>query len=100
MRATGQEGELVFQGSVPYGALLQAFEHKKNSASAWSMVMQRKGDNRKKEFLKMRGPKGIGQAEMAVSAVDDTGSTRCAFVKVHSPIGGRKGRHKPERDAL
>lgn len=74
---TDDETSAVFQGSVPHAALVQAFEHKKNSTSAWDMVMHRQADNRRKEFLKMRGPKGVGQAEMAVCpATESVGGNR------------------------
>ncbi|KNC87882.1 hypothetical protein SARC_00016 [Sphaeroforma arctica JP610] len=56
----------IFQGSVPYPLLLQAFNKKVNAAS-WNPLVTKSCDSM--EFLKMRGPKGVGQAEMAVSRV-------------------------------
>eukprot|EP01134_Creolimax_fragrantissima_P003518 CFRG3518T1 len=62
----------IFQGSVPYSMLLQAFQ-KKASASSWNPLVVKSWDSM--EFLKMRGPNGVGQAEMAVCKVQsDTSS--------------------------
>lgn len=59
----------------------QAYEAKRNSVSAWEVFSQaRSGDNRRKEFLKMRGPKGIGQAEMAVSVVCSSNEWLLGFI--------------------
>lgn len=40
--------------------------------SAWEVFSKNARDTRRKEFLKMRGPRGIGQAEMAVSIVSES----------------------------
>eukprot|EP00123_Amoebidium_parasiticum_P021689 comp71897_c0_seq1/m.48158 comp71897_c0_seq1/g.48158 ORF comp71897_c0_seq1/g.48158 comp71897_c0_seq1/m.48158 type:complete len:361 (-) comp71897_c0_seq1:81-1163(-) len=65
----------MFQGSVSHAALMQAYGNKKSSGSAWEGFAQLMKTTRRMEFLKMRGPKGIGQAEMAVSIVEETPPT-------------------------
>jgi hypothetical protein len=52
-----------------HGAPSQAYQNKRNGVSAWELFSKNARDTRRKEFLKMRGPRGVGQAEMAVSIV-------------------------------
>ncbi|KAL8618995.1 hypothetical protein ACOMHN_018377 [Nucella lapillus] len=65
----------IFQGSVRYESLKRTYD---NRTSMTSRVMQRMSfglysDRRRVEFMKMRGPRSKGHAQMAVSRVKGSG---------------------------
>eukprot|EP00123_Amoebidium_parasiticum_P000084 comp10216_c0_seq1/m.5035 comp10216_c0_seq1/g.5035 ORF comp10216_c0_seq1/g.5035 comp10216_c0_seq1/m.5035 type:complete len:342 (-) comp10216_c0_seq1:159-1184(-) len=84
----------IFQGSVPYTALLQAYHTKKTNNKQWEIPFMR--TERKTEFLKLRGPRGVGQAQMAVSMLEEepppspqpTGAVRRLFSATLDMFGG------------
>eukprot|EP00124_Ichthyophonus_hoferi_P000476 Ihof_evm6s18 gene=Ihof_evmTU6s18 len=61
----------IFQGSVSHDALMRAYTNKKSSVSAWEGFAQLIKSTQRMEFLKMKGPKGVGQAEMAVCIAEE-----------------------------
>eukprot|EP00124_Ichthyophonus_hoferi_P001368 Ihof_evm2s69 gene=Ihof_evmTU2s69 len=58
----------IFQGSVPYTELAQSYQKKKRYHRHWDLPFLPVDD--KPEFINMRGPRGMGYAQMAVSLLD------------------------------
>lgn len=58
----------IFSGAVTHGQLMASYKSRKSGRRFRS---QKSNRERNLEFLNMRGPRGVGHAEMAVSQVED-----------------------------
>lgn len=64
----GKIRSTIFSGAVTYSQLMASYKSRKSGQKYRS---SRSNKERKMEFLNMRGPRGVGHAEMAVSQVED-----------------------------
>ncbi|CAJ0578612.1 unnamed protein product, partial [Mesorhabditis spiculigera] len=64
---------VTFLGSIRYEVLKQVYDAKASSSWGWAQRLV-KDDKRRKEFVRMRGPRGKGYAEMAVARVPGCGT--------------------------
>ena len=62
----------IFSGAVTHSQLMASYKSRKSGRRYRSSRSKRE---RKMEFLNMRGPRGIGHAEMAVSQVETESPT-------------------------
>eukprot|EP00128_Syssomonas_multiformis_P001597 Colp12_sorted_trinity150504_noHs@10722 len=74
----------LFQGSVSYDALRNAFDSKRNNTTWGYMIPTTK---RRVEFLMLRGPHGKGEAQMAVSVQDSSSEQKGTSAYLRSAIG-------------
>ncbi|CAJ0931266.1 unnamed protein product, partial [Mesorhabditis belari] len=63
---------VTFLGSIRYEVLKQVYDAKASSTWGWAQRLV-KDDKRRREFVRMRGPRGKGYAEMAVARVPGCG---------------------------
>ncbi|GMT06336.1 hypothetical protein PENTCL1PPCAC_28510 [Pristionchus entomophagus] len=68
----GQRESAIFLGSIKYEVLKQVYDTNASSTWQWASKLVRPG-GRRQEFVRMRGPRGKGFAEMAVMRVPNCG---------------------------
>uniref|UniRef100_A0A915HKQ3 Uncharacterized protein n=1 Tax=Romanomermis culicivorax TaxID=13658 RepID=A0A915HKQ3_ROMCU len=66
---------VIFLGSIRYEVLRQVYETKGSSAWQWASKWMSSSSDRHLEFVRMKGPRGKGFAEMAVSKLNDPSPT-------------------------